>query len=90
MLYSLKASHICHVTSEPTAECHFVALYTKQLCWSLIILSLMFTRCLGNAGVFFMSNWEVKDAEVIVCVMLLKVKPVSDMQLNIMEIESQN
>lgn len=34
-----------------------------------------------------MSNWEVKDGEVIVCVMLLKVKPISDMQLNIMEIE---
>lgn len=42
---------------------------------------------------FFMSNWEVKDGEVIVCVMLLKVKPIYDMQLNVMEIEqidSQN
>lgn len=42
MLYSFKAAQISsHVILEPKAECHFVAVYTKQLLWSLIILSLM-------------------------------------------------
>lgn len=43
-------------------------------------------QVVGNAG-FFMSNWEVKGGEMIICVMLLKVKPISDMQLNIIETE---
>lgn len=54
MLYSLKAAQISsHVILEPKAECHFVAVYTKQLLWHLITLSLMFTRWLGNTGFLF-------------------------------------
>lgn len=40
-----------------------------------------------------MSNWEVKGGEMIICIMLLKIKSISDMQLNIIEIgqiEQQN
>lgn len=55
--------------------CSFVY---KTAHWRLITLSLMLSRCLGNADFSFMSNEEVKGGMMVVFVMQLKVKSVSE------------